>query len=146
MLKHLVKTKCFNIVTLASSHSTLPDDGDHTETFLSCCNFNVNFNQCLNTVTLASSHSTLPVSLASSHSTLPVTLASSHSTLPVTLASSRSTLPVTLANSHSTLPVSLASSHSTLPDDGDHTVTCCSYCNFNVNFNASKKILLCISW
>ena len=24
---------------------------------------------------------------------------------------------------------------STLPDDGDHTETCCSYCNFDVNFN-----------
>ena len=32
----------FNTVTLASSHSMLPDDGDHTETFWSC--FNVNFN------------------------------------------------------------------------------------------------------
>jgi hypothetical protein len=29
-------------VTLASSHSALPDDGDYTETCLSC--FNVNFN------------------------------------------------------------------------------------------------------
>jgi len=34
----------FNIVTLASSHSTLPDDHDHTETCWSYCNFNVNFN------------------------------------------------------------------------------------------------------
>jgi len=33
---------CFNTVTLASSHSTLPDDGDHTETCWIC--FNVNFN------------------------------------------------------------------------------------------------------
>jgi len=32
-------TKCFNIVNLASSHNTLPDDGDHTETCWSCCNF-----------------------------------------------------------------------------------------------------------
>ena len=31
-------TKCFNTVTLASSHSTLPDDGDHTETCWSYCN------------------------------------------------------------------------------------------------------------
>jgi hypothetical protein len=33
---------CFNIVTLASSYSALPDDGDYTETCWSC--FNVNFN------------------------------------------------------------------------------------------------------
>jgi hypothetical protein len=33
---------CFNIVTLASSYSALPDDGDYTETCCSC--FNVNFN------------------------------------------------------------------------------------------------------
>ena len=33
----------FNTVTLASSHSTLPDGGDHTETCWSCCNCNVNF-------------------------------------------------------------------------------------------------------
>ena len=37
-------TNCFNTVTLASSHSTLPDDGDHTETCWSYCNFNVNCN------------------------------------------------------------------------------------------------------
>ena len=41
-------------VTLARSHTTLPDDGDHTETCCSCSY--VSFN----TVTLASSHSTLP--------------------------------------------------------------------------------------
>ena len=34
----------FNIVTLASSHSTLPDDDDHTETCWIYFNFNVNFN------------------------------------------------------------------------------------------------------
>jgi len=33
---------CFNIVTLASSNSALPDDGDYTETCWSC--FNINFN------------------------------------------------------------------------------------------------------
>jgi hypothetical protein len=32
----------FNIVTLASSYSALPDDGDYTEACQSC--FNVNFN------------------------------------------------------------------------------------------------------
>ena len=32
----------FNIVTLASSNSVLPDDGDYTKTCWSC--FNVNFN------------------------------------------------------------------------------------------------------
>jgi hypothetical protein len=32
---------CLNIVTLASSYSALPDDGDYTETCWSC--FNVNF-------------------------------------------------------------------------------------------------------
>jgi len=37
-------TKCFNIVTSPSSHSTLPDDGDHTETYWSYSNFYVNFN------------------------------------------------------------------------------------------------------
>jgi len=31
--------------------------------------------------------------------------------------------------------VTLASSHSMLPDDGDHTKTCWSYFNFNVNFS-----------
>ena len=39
-------------VTSASSHSTLPDDGDHTETCWSCCNFNVNFNTHLRTILL----------------------------------------------------------------------------------------------
>jgi len=33
---------CINIVTLASSYSALPDDGDYTDTCRSC--FNVNFN------------------------------------------------------------------------------------------------------
>jgi hypothetical protein len=33
---------CFNIVTLASSYSALPDDSDYTKTCRSC--FNVNFN------------------------------------------------------------------------------------------------------
>jgi hypothetical protein len=33
---------CFNTVTLASSYSALPDDGDHTETYWSC--FSINFN------------------------------------------------------------------------------------------------------
>jgi len=43
--------------------------------------------------------------------------------------------------------VTLANTHSTLPDDGDHTETCCSYCNFNVNFNIPlKTILFYISW
>jgi hypothetical protein len=37
-----ILTSCFNIVTLTSSHSTLPDDSDHTETCWSY--FNVNFN------------------------------------------------------------------------------------------------------
>jgi len=35
--------------------------------------------------------------------------------------------------------VTSASSHSTLSDDGHHTETCCSYCNFNVNFNTPFK-------
>ena len=34
---------CFNIVTLASSYSALPDDGDYADTRWSC--FNVNFNK-----------------------------------------------------------------------------------------------------
>ena len=34
---------CFNIVTLASSYSALPDDGDYADTCWSC--FNVNFNK-----------------------------------------------------------------------------------------------------
>jgi len=42
----------FNIVTLVSSHSTLTDDGDHTETFCSYCYFNVNFNTPLKTILL----------------------------------------------------------------------------------------------
>jgi hypothetical protein len=33
---------CFNIVTLASTNSDLPDDGDYTKTFWIC--FIVNFN------------------------------------------------------------------------------------------------------
>jgi len=37
---------CFNIVTLASSHSALPDGGDYTETCRSC--INVNFNTPFN--------------------------------------------------------------------------------------------------
>ena len=41
---------CFNTVTLASSNSTLPDDGDHTETCWSI--FNVNFNTHLKTILL----------------------------------------------------------------------------------------------
>ena len=41
-----------NIASLSSSHSTLPDDGDHTETFWSYCNFNVNFNIPLKTILL----------------------------------------------------------------------------------------------
>ena len=36
-------TNCFNTVTLASSNSTLSDDGDHTETCWSYGNFNINF-------------------------------------------------------------------------------------------------------
>jgi hypothetical protein len=35
-------TGCLTTVTLASSSSVLPDDGDYTETCWSC--FNVNFN------------------------------------------------------------------------------------------------------
>ena len=31
--------------------------------------------------------------------------------------------------------------HSMLPDDGDHTETCWSYCNFNVNFNTPLKTM-----
>ena len=34
---------CFNIVTLASSYSALPDDGDYADKCWSC--FNVNFNK-----------------------------------------------------------------------------------------------------
>ena len=52
-LKQLVLTSCFNIVTLASSHSTLPDDdGDHTEICWSYFNFNANFNSQLKTILL----------------------------------------------------------------------------------------------
>jgi len=36
--------KIINTVTLTSLHSTLPDDGDHTETFWPDCNFNLHFN------------------------------------------------------------------------------------------------------
>ena len=37
---------CSKLVTLASSYSALPDDGDYTETCWSC--FNVNFNTPFN--------------------------------------------------------------------------------------------------
>jgi len=41
------------IVTLASSHSTFPDDDDdHAETCWSYCNFNANFNPHLRTILL----------------------------------------------------------------------------------------------
>jgi len=34
-----------------------------------------------------------------------------------------------------------------LPDDGDHTETCLSSCNINVNFNTTlETIPLCVSW
>jgi len=43
---------CFKIVTLASSNSALPDDGDYTETCWSC--FNVNFITLLKQLSCAS--------------------------------------------------------------------------------------------
>jgi len=41
-------------VTLASTNSALPDDGDYTETFWSCfnVNFNVNFQIAFKTIQL----------------------------------------------------------------------------------------------
>jgi hypothetical protein len=55
MLKQSIKiqcilTGCFNIVTLASSHGVLPDDGDYTETRWS--RFNVNFNTLFKAILL----------------------------------------------------------------------------------------------
>ena len=41
----------FDTVTLASSYSALPDDGDHTETCWSCFNFNTPFKTILLCIT-----------------------------------------------------------------------------------------------
>jgi len=52
VLRYRIILNRFNTVTLASSRSMLPDDGDHTETCWSYFNFNADFNTTLKTILL----------------------------------------------------------------------------------------------
>jgi len=59
----LLLNSCFNTVTLASSYSALPDDGDHTETCWSIFNpLNAELNPICPLLALFGAHHILHVS------------------------------------------------------------------------------------